>query len=447
MKKLGFIIFLIVVVILISGCIQNQAGNKIANETINQTEKTIQPLEIIKSPNISPQNNKNISSSSTKLEQDYPEIIAQIEQSKLKINKASQIAATRTTDIQLNDCDGNVCFVSALTLSKNNAHLDCKGKTIKPKGNAKTAFVITANNVSIVNCHIESFEKAIKILGSDNIITKNTIINNPNGGIVIEGNNNNIFNNIIKDNKWAGVEIKAKGKENIIYNNTMIDTKDLYAPYTNSFAAIGISGSDNVVLENIIQNNAEIGVKMMMFSASDGPPQRNLIAKNIIENCSVLAIEIYGAVEKQEGENKIPLTQIKEDNNIIFNNTLLGSKKEFGLRIRWSNSNKIIENNISNNNWQGMHLLTSNNNLIEKNIIFKNGNGGIWLGNSDNNKVYSNQIYENKQHCGIQFTTGDGKLSTNNIVKDNILTANEGMHSDGQICDEDSNLIFQNEFK
>ncbi len=428
----------ILLIILISGCVQQAEKNNISNQpTAEPTETpqaTVVPTPVINETQLDFFN-----------ETDYPEITARIENAKSEINRAILIVTVRTSSVPLNNCDSNACPLNDLQISQDNAHLDCNGKTITPESNEKTAITITSDNVSIVNCHIESFNSAIIVTGSGAMIFGNTIMNNSKGGIIVKGNNNKVFSSNFRDNKWAHIDVKAGSRGNIIYNNTMIDTEGRYQPYTNSFAAIGLSGLNNTVLENVIKNNVEIGIKMAVFSPDGLPPSRNLIARNVIENSGVLGLEIAGAAVGESGS--ADLNPVSDGRNIIFNNSFSQSKLEFGLRIRWSNNNKIIGNLIHGNNWQGIHIMSSNGTLIEKNTIFRNGQGGIWLGNSHKNEISFNIISDNLQHCGILFTDWSNIVSTKNAAKNNMLSGNENRHDDKQICDEDNNEISQNKFE
>jgi parallel beta-helix repeat protein len=380
-------------------------------------------------------------------EQDYPEILAQIIQARAEIVRATQIIKNRNSNINLDDCQDNVCFIDTFQISQDNSHLDCQGKIIKPKKNdTYFGLIITAKNTSVINCGFESFKTAIKIQGSENIITNNSITNNPENGIVIEGSHNFVFNNNMRDNKRASVHVEATSKQNIIYNNTMIDT-GIYQPYTNGLGAISISGSENIILENNIKNNPEESICIQIYSKTASAPSKNLVARNNIENSGVLAIGITGAVTGSLGSQGQPESPISEGQNIIFNNTLAKSKNEFGLRMRWSNNNKIIGNIIRENNWSGISTMAIERNLFEKNIISNNKREGIWLGSSNSNEFWDNIIVNNTEHCAIVFTEWLNDTSTNNTFKNNLIAGNGNMHDDKQICDEDHNLISENEFR
>jgi parallel beta-helix repeat protein len=114
--------------------------------------------------------------------QEYPEIVEMVGQSRSDIGHAIDIIESRSPSMILDDCRGDVCFLNALKISQDNAHLDCRGKAIRPKNNAETALLVVADNASIVNCNIESFKEGIVLRGSGSIVSNNTITNNSEGG-------------------------------------------------------------------------------------------------------------------------------------------------------------------------------------------------------------------------------------------------------------------------
>lgn len=456
----SWLVGILVLLVLVSGCIGGEKKEELTTTVTEVTTTTITTKIItITEPTITTTGRTSItpttgSTTTTTLvefvvfrEQDYPEILAQIDQAKSEIAQAATIISTRINNIQLNDCQGEICFLDAFQISRDNSHLDCHGRTIKPKKkDTYHGLIITAKNVSIVNCKFDSFKTAIKIQGSDNIISDNTITNNSEGGIEIEGNHNFVFNNNITDNKNFNIHVKGTGKKNIIYNNTVIDT-GLYQPYSNCLGSITISGSENIVLENTVNNNAEEGISIQMFSKTDPAPSKNLIAMNKIEDMGVLSLSITGAVVGPLGSQGQPESPISEGENVIFNNILAKSKNEFGLRMRWSNNNKIIGNIIRENTWSGISTMAIERNLFEKNTIINNKREGIWLGSSDSNKISYNLIANNTEHCAIVFTDWLNDTSKNNTFKNNLVAGNGNMHDEKQICDEDHNLIIKNKFE
>jgi len=369
-------------------------------------------------------------------ENDYPKILAKIEKVETKITIAENLIQARMSNITLDNCSGDICYLDNLEISTDNAHLDCSNKTLQPLNNATVGITISGDLVSIINCTFAGFTQAIIISGSENIIAHNIIQNNPEGGVTITGDKNKIFNNTFSDNKKYNIFTDIGADYNYIYNNTMIDIDNLYQPYTGAIGAIGISSAHNKIIKNTITNNAEEGIKIFLLEAAEAAPFKNLIAENTVMNSGVLGLEISGE-----------LAQSKKGQNTAFNNIFSQSENEFGLRIRYSHGNRLIGNQIKNNNWQGIHILLANNTFIKDNTVSKNGSDGIWLGDAHKSWVYRNTVKNNHNTCGINFAKWKGNKSKNNIAKLNTLKDNGGLHNNSQICDEDANKIVENIFK
>jgi len=104
---------------------------------------------------------------------------------------------------------------------------------------------------------------------------------------------------------------------------------------------------------------------------------------------------------------------LKADGIRIEGFTITGGK--YGIHLRDSNNNTIINNIIRSNN-VGMHIWNSNNNIMSDNIISSN-NWGIFLWVSNNNNISNNNISSNG--CGIDLSD-----SSNNSISDNIICSN-----------------------
>jgi parallel beta-helix repeat protein len=70
-----------------------------------------------------------------------------------------------------------------------------------------------------------------------------------------------------------------------------------------------------------------------------------------------------------------------------------------GITTGWSIGNEITENNISNNNYQGiLFYVSSNENIVTRNTIMLNNAYGIRIWSSQNNEIYNNNFIENKYY-------------------------------------------------
>ena len=120
-------------------------------------------------------------------------------------------------------------------------------------------------------------------------------------------------------------------------------------------------------------------------------------------------------------------------NNVTGNKAGIGV--EYGELIESANCK--IEDNIVNNNFEGISLYRSNNCTITRNNVTDSYNTGVYLFASSYSTIISNQI-ESTLYYGIALSR-----SSNNTISNNIITNNgEGIH----LYDSSDNVFFQNNF-
>jgi parallel beta-helix repeat protein len=143
----------------------------------------------------------------------------------------------------------------------------------------------------------------------------------------------------------------------------------------------------------------------------------NIIEENEIKEADFQGIYIYG-------------DSYSSTKNIIRKNNITGcGKKTFdqgqGIFIYNSGSNgNIIENNeVHNNNYEGISIFESSNNLVRKNKVYQNNAGGIHMGMdlASGNVVENNEVYENSQKIDDTFGIDLLRVGENNIVRYNLV--------------------------
>jgi parallel beta-helix repeat protein len=107
-------------------------------------------------------------------------------------------------------------------------------------------------------------------------------------------------------------------------------------------------------------------------------------------------------------------------NNIITDNNLSNNEVD-GISL-WSSSNNniITNNNILSNNWHGIRLVSSSNNNITHNNIYSIAEEGIYLSTSSNNNIINNHISSHKIY-GIMLRAS----SKNNVIINNNVSNNK----------------------
>ncbi|MCW7079647.1 MAG: right-handed parallel beta-helix repeat-containing protein [Candidatus Methanospirare jalkutatii] len=131
---------------------------------------------------------------------------------------------------------------------------------------------------------------------------------------------------------------------------------------------------------------------------------------------------------------------IRSSNNKIINNIICSNNYE-GIYFGGSSNNSISSNNISSNNMFGINLWYSNNNIISNNIICSNKWDGILFVGSNNNSISYNIIRSNKWD-GIHFGGVHFCYSNNNIISNNNICSNNYYGTD--LWDSSNNNIISN---
>jgi parallel beta-helix repeat protein len=154
-----------------------------------------------------------------------------------------------------------------------------------------------------------------------------------------------------------------------------------------NYCGVDIESDFNTIRDNIIQDNF-IGIQLGGIAVTRIYSKNNVIEGNIITNN-----EIYGILMTWANNNLVTR------NMITFN-------KICGVDISWvKNKNNILTfNTISFNGKEGVVLNDADNNTIQQNTINDNL-VGISVEYSNNNRVIENNIFNNEKNAQIESNT------------------------------------------
>ena len=183
------------------------------------------------------------------------------------------------------------------------------------------------------------------------------------------------------------------------------------------WAVDNASDGDTIIVRDGIYDESITVSKHLTIRSENGP--ENCIVNSTV---NVFTVKVDGIRAEVTGSNVFTL---KADGIRIEGFTITGGR--CGIYIL-SNNNKIINNNIISNNYDGILLWHSIGNSISNNNI-SNNYDGIDLGYSDNNSI-SNNIISSNNHEGIGLWD-----SNNNMISNNIISSN----NDNGIYFKDSN--------
>lgn len=199
---------------------------------------------------------------------------------------------------------------------------------------------------------------------------ENIIVNKP---VTLIGENKETT--IIDGGHVSGDVVSVSAADVSISGFTVVNSGDYYYD-----SGIKITSDNNKVFDSIILHN-EQGISI---ESSDG----NVIEDNIL-------------VHNQINNTRL----IYANNNIINRNTINGSSSSFfGVALGYSNNNTITNNTIRYNLFYGIISLPGSNNIIRQNDICDNNEEGI----SDlisHNIIYHNNLVNNTENVGNYYSS------------------------------------------
>jgi len=329
---------------------------------------------------------------------------------------------TRIQDAIDNASDGDTIFVYSGTYYENvniNKSINLVGEnrnTTIIDGNYTGKIIIVHNRDKI---HIDEFtiqkssEYGIRFYSDNNIISNSIFLNN-NIGAYLWGHDNTIENCKFTNNSKG---VKCFSHRNRVNRNTI----------TNNNLGVLLSACEN----NIISyNNISDNINGVLF---DGVNMGNIISYNIINSNEESGIEFC------------------IQNEVLKNN--ISSNGRYGIsfiEVYWGEkceNNKIKENIISYNGWDGIKIKNSfkrlhDSNIISGNKISSNNGRGIYLEYSGKHTISWNTISNNEYGIYIYDLRIVGIQGRNNISDNNICFNDNGIYLE----DTFFNKIMRNNF-
>jgi len=249
---------------------------------------------------------------------------------------------------------------SSVVIEKDNIVFDGAGYAIQGSGSGNGIELSGRNNVTIRDIEIRGFYQGILIynFSRGNNVFGIRAIDNWYGGIRVDSSaNNNITGNAIV-NGMEGITLSGNTESNSVTRNN-IEGNEFYGVNL-------ISTSNSLVESNNISNCGWHGICLWMFSCN------NVVVENSVTECKV-GIEVsYSSNNNTVSNNCFSMNRIV---GVVIGFRIPESGPEWGGAA----DNRIIENNVTDNNL-GIELIYSKNNTIFHNNVEENNSSVAIIG-------------------------------------------------------------------
>ncbi|MFH1642989.1 MAG: LamG-like jellyroll fold domain-containing protein, partial [Nanoarchaeota archaeon] len=340
------------------------------------------------------------------------------------------------------------CF----TLGADNITLDCAGHTITGAQNGYGINASGRKNITIKNCPITNFARAVNFISVNNSILNNLTIYNNNGDVYGSGiyfsltdyttvsNSNFSHNNASKN---AGLYM-----DNSDYNTVENNTFEYNTVIFNGGNLLGggILGLNNYAWYNSFDNNtfsynnvSTLGVGDYIYGGGIiglyDNSNNNAFTSSALSNNLIFSSNVYGGggIGLYDSSNyNIFIASTVSDNNITIT-TILGGG---GIGLRSSSINNFTNSTVSDN-----IITTSNTVYGGGGIGIRQGSGNKFTTSTiSNNNITSNYVYGGSS-IGVYLSAAN--TFTSSIVSNNQIVISSSFYGGGIIglSDSDSNIL------
>jgi parallel beta-helix repeat protein len=357
----------------------------------------------------------------------------------------------------------------------NSSNINVRKNNITGSSSRFGIYLSGSSGNNIYQNTIQHLNYSIYLYGTgnnNNVISENTMTGNSDNGIWIKGRSryNLLYKNRISNCLLYGIFVRESASDNTVSQNNITtiiqgDGIKMLNAYNNSIignnvgeSAIGItieSSSNNTLRNNKIAENevnfAVYGDGLSQFlhdidtsNMVNGKPIYYLINRQGLvinpqsyPNIGYLALVNSTNISVQRlnmtNNNGQGILFVNTRNSSIQNATAEGNQD--GISMQWSQNNNLVENNLINNSYAGIHLRSSNNNTLSSNYE-EGGNYGFILEGSNKTKILRNRIANASN--GIYSSSS----SDNDIVENRIRNSWEGIRLKNSV----NNRIYHNNF-
>lgn len=278
----------------------------------------------------------------------------------------------------------------------------------------------SSNDNELISSKVENSTTSIVVDScSGNKIQGNVILNSTNGISLLVSNNNSISDNQLSK-LGDGIMVLDSSANKLVGNNIneadsgiMVWNSSKNALEKNVLIDVGlgihVDGSSEVAFDNQIAESNSLEGKPILYHYG----QSNLNVRN--RECAHITLaHCDGCTIEDNVITNDALFVYSSKNNQIRGNEI---SNVYGMYVRDSLNNQIVENQVCNNKYNGMFLINSSFNQIYDNVLNQNAFSGIFLSDaSDTNEIIGNSFEENR--LGVNLNqSNQNVIYHNNFVK------------------------------
>ena len=266
---------------------------------------------------------------------------------------------------------------------------------------------------------------------SNNTVINNTMTSNGWIGILLSSSTYNTFRN----NTMIGNGISVLGATLGQWNTHVVDTSNTVngTPLHYWEDIVGgkvppdagqviLANCTDVVVENQNLTSASIGIQVA-FSANI------TIANSTISSNNYFGMFVLGSIDNTITNNSISLNPrfgIYVDgygNNTINGNVIV--KSDYGVYLDYAGENAIFNNSISENRYALYLNYQCHDNVIENNRLSLSNQYGIRVRFSDGNSIVDNDVTDNGHGISLYNSNGN-EVYHNNIIDNAVQASDDG---------------------
>ncbi|VVB80857.1 Periplasmic copper-binding protein (NosD) [uncultured archaeon] len=337
------------------------------------------------------------------------------------------INTSTTMDINLNS--NGTCF----NITADNITFDCAAHSITGNTSGYGFLVTNRQNVTIENCVISNFSRAI-YSNSSNLSTyrNDTMLINQYGLYMDPSYNNSILSNSMYNNSLYGLYL-LDSHYNTIFNNSIFNNTDdglqLVASTFNNLTANSIynnsnraayleSSTNNTLADNFVSN--QTNQDFFLYNSSSNTFYNNTFYCNF-QAIGMSTYSDYNNLTLNYAENISNCQNIYEvsyaNHNTLDNNTAVAANNA-GFNVNFVSSFNTLRNNNATNTGIGYYVESSDNNTLINNLA-ADGSSGFSVYNSNNVSLINNTALDN--YYGIDvYQSSNSTFDNISIRSDNV---------------------------